>query len=60
MTIIEAMIKAGIDRERLAELTALSPRAIKSYEYKERKPSKTNQGRIERVLKNKIKWTMKR
>jgi transcriptional regulator with XRE-family HTH domain len=60
MKLTEAMLKANISRERLAELTALSPRAIKSYEYNERIPSEINQGRIERVLKNKIEWTMKR
>lgn len=56
MTLIEAMTKAKMDEDRLADLAGLTPRAIKSYFYGERRPSKLNQGRIERVLKSEIDW----
>lgn len=59
MTLIEAMTKAKMDEDRLANLAGLTPRAIRSYLYGERRPSKLNQGRIERVLKTEIDWGYK-
>lgn len=59
MTLIEAMTKAKMDECRLADLAGLTPRAIKSYLYGERKPSKLNQSRIEKILKNKVDWGYK-
>lgn len=59
MTLIEAMTKAKMDEDRLADLAGLTPRAIKSYLYKERKPSKLNQSRIEKILNNKVDWGYK-